>query len=36
MNNLVDSAMTKYEDLLSDEDKAIFIAAKKFLEIIEG
>lgn len=25
MNNLVDSAMTKYEDLKTDEDKAIYI-----------
>lgn len=25
MNNLVDSAMTKYEDLKTDEDKAVYI-----------
>lgn len=34
MNNLVDSAMTKYEDLLSDEDKAVYIAANQLYDMI--
>ena len=36
MNYSVNSAITKYEELASDEEKAVFIAAIKFLEIIEG
>ena len=34
MNNLVDSAMTKYEDLKTDEDKAVYIAANQLYDMI--
>ena len=34
MNNLVDSAMTKYEYLKTDEDKAVYIAANQLYDMI--